>query len=289
MFGKTLNKACGYTIEKTDMLLSQAQIQLFHDRIWSYYYENKRCFSWRENITPYTVFISEVMLQQTQTSRVINKFEEFMGVFPSFSVLAQAPLGDVLRVWQGLGYNRRGKFLHQAAQIIQQDYLGVLPNDPKKLVLLPGIGPATAASVCAFAFNTPTIFIETNIRAVFLHIFFPGRTLISDKELLPLIECTLDYNNAREWYYALMDYGVMLKSQYVNPSRRSKHHAVQSKFEGSDRQIRGAIIRLLSGVPGLTFDQVKEKLGPDNRLEAILRDLSKEGLILWHENTIALP
>jgi A/G-specific adenine glycosylase len=218
----------------------------FKNIIWSYYSTHGRIFDWRHTDDPYKVFISEVMLQQTQTARVAQKFPQFISAFPDFKSLANALLKEVLLQWQGLGYNRRGMYLQQAAQIIMQEYAGILPNDPEVLVKLPGIGKATAASICAFAFNYPTIFIETNIRAVFIHFFFQGKDQVHDNEIMPLVQASLEKDNARDWYYALMDYGVMLKKTLVNPSRKSKHHAKQSKFEGSDRQIRGMILRILT-------------------------------------------
>lgn len=220
--------------------------QQFIETIKQFYLLNKRHFAWRDNNNPYEVFVSEVMLQQTQTHRVITKFAEFVERFSTFQALAQAPLVAVLATWQGLGYNRRGKFLQEAAQKIVAEHGGVLPDNTALLEQLPGIGPATACSLAAFAYNRPTVFIETNIRAVFIHFFFSDRTDVHDKEIFPLIEATLDRENPRQWYYALMDYGVMLKKKMGNPSRRSKHHTQQSKFEGSDRQIRGAIVRLLT-------------------------------------------
>lgn len=220
--------------------------KLFIRIIKEYYAAHKRPFAWRDNTNPYHVFVSEVMLQQTQTQRVVDKYASFIRRFPTFQALADAPLVQVLAEWQGLGYNRRGKFLQQAAQVVVAKHGGILPDTIDDLVQLPGIGAATAASLAAFAYNRPTIFIETNIRAVFIHFFFGDKTDVYDKELFPLIEQTLDRAESRQWYYALMDYGVMLKKQLVNPSRRSKHHVRQSKFEGSDRQVRGAIVRLLT-------------------------------------------
>lgn len=218
----------------------------FQKIIWQHYNVNGRIFDWRGVDDPYKVFISEVMLQQTQTARVAVKYPEFILHFPDFATLAQAPLKEVLLQWQGMGYNRRGMYLHRAAQIIMQQYAGMLPHDPESLDALPGIGAATAASICAFAFNRPTIFIETNIRAVFIHFFFHGKEKVHDKELMPLIEAAVDLDNPREWYYALMDYGVFLKKSLINPSRKSAHHTKQSKFEGSDRQIRGMILKKLT-------------------------------------------
>ena len=267
--------------------LDLAQIQNFITTIKDYYAKHKRHFDWRDNDDPYHVFISEVMLQQTQTHRVIEKFAEFTTRFPTFNALAQAPLVAVLATWQGLGYNRRGKFLHQAAQIIIEKHGGVLPDNTAVLEELPGIGPATAASLAAFAYNRPTVFIETNIRAVFIHFFFNDRTDVHDKELFPLIEATLDRESPRQWYYALMDYGVMLKKKIINPSRRSKHHTQQSKFEGSDRQIRGAVVRLLTTThthieQDLLVDEICLHPGisaPPDRIHRIIEGLLQEKMV----------
>lgn len=213
--------------------------------IYTYYAQNKRNFLWRDNPNPYYIVVSEIMLQQTQTFRVEPKFANFVQQFSSFDALAQAPFAHVLLCWSGLGYNRRALYLHTTAQKIITEHNGQVPCDPIMLEKLPGIGSATARSIVTFAYNKPEVFIETNIRAVFLHHFYPGIGDVSDKDLYPLVQETVDTQNPREWYYALMDYGVMLKKNYKNPSRRSKHYAVQSKFEGSDRQIRGKILREL--------------------------------------------
>jgi len=266
-------------------VIAQKQIELFKKTIWNYYHDYGRVFVWRNIDNPYYIFVSEVMLQQTQTYRVESKFEQFIEVFPSFAVLASAQLCEVLGVWQGLGYNRRGKFLHQAAQSIMQRHDGVLPDDPEILVQLPGIGPATAASLAAFAYNRPTVFIETNIRSVFIHVFFhQDRKEISDKNLLPLIEQTLSHDNPREWYYALMDYGVYLKKQLPNPSRRSKHHTIQSKFKGSERQIRGKIVKILIEKKEIKSDDLIVLIADKkNRTQDIINALISEKLI-YQEN-----
>src|ERR1700751_788981 len=140
------------------------QIAAFKEFVWHFYEQNKRDFAWRHVDNPYFVVVSEIMLQQTQTQRVISKYEEFIAAFPDFKSLAAASLRDVLLVWQGLGYYRRARFLHQLAQIVVNEHGGALPQDQKVLQTLPGIGPNTAGSICAFAFNKPVVFIETNIR-----------------------------------------------------------------------------------------------------------------------------
>jgi len=221
------------------------------------------------------------MLQQTQTYRVAPKYAQWMSVFPDFKTLANASLKEVLLQWQGLGYNRRGMYLHRAAQEIVQKYNGNLPDDPNNLVELPGIGKATAASVCAFAFNKKTIFIETNIRAVYIHFFFAGKDKVHDNEIFPLVEATVDHENPREWYYALMDYGVMIKKTLVNPSRKSRHHQKQSKFEGSDRQIRGMILKILTATKdAISVQKLTDMIGKDHvRIQKIIDQMIEEKFI----------
>jgi A/G-specific adenine glycosylase len=226
---------------------------------------------------PYKILVSELMLQQTQVSRVIPKYEEFLAMFPTVSSLAAASLADVLRAWSGLGYNRRAKFLHQAAQKIVHDYQGKFPNVAYMLQTLPGIGPNTAGAIMAYAFNQPAVFIETNIRTVFIHHFFQDQTDISDKILLELVDQTLDRRQPREWYWALMDYGSHLKQTVGNPNRQARQYAKQSKFEGSRRQIRGQIIKLLASQP-YTAAKLRQQIA-DQRLGSVIDELLQEGLI----------
>jgi A/G-specific adenine glycosylase len=255
-------------------------IQSFKEFIWDFYALNKRDFPWRFVEDPYKVFVSEIMLQQTQTYRVIAKYEQFVATFATFDDLATASLRDVLSVWQGLGYNRRGKYLHESAQLIVNKHNSMLPSDPSILVQFPGIGPATAASMVAFAYNVPTIFIETNIRTVFIHSFFNREKEVHDKDILPLVAATVDHDNSREWYYALMDYGVHLKKIYPNPSRKSIHHTKQSKFEGSDRQIRGMIIKLLTTHMQLSRNQMIQNIQKEpKKIEKILDDMLIERML----------
>lgn len=261
----------------------------FRDFIWTFYEHEGRKFEWRNVENPYYVMVSEIMLQQTQTYRVEPKYRAFIEVFPDLESLANASLRDVLGMWQGLGYNRRGKFLHQAAQRVIQEFKGNIPQDPNQLVTLPGIGKNTAGSISAFAFNKPTIFIETNIRTVFIHSFFKDQNAVHDNLILPLVEQTVDKENPREWYYALMDYGVHLKKMLPNPSRRSKHHAVQSKFEGSDRQIRGVIIRALVQRPFLSKQELLEEINDEiERVQKIIAQLEQEQLIERNNDMLSI-
>lgn len=225
------------------------------------------------------------MLQQTQVSRAVPKYQQFLERFPSFTVLADAPLGDVLRAWSGLGYNRRAKFLWECAKRVVTEHKGQLPKTTAELIKLPGIGPNTAGAVLAYAFNKPALFIETNIRTVFIHHFFMDRQSIGDKEILDLVARTLP-DQPREWYWALMDYGSYLKQTVGNLNTASKHYTKQSRFEGSSRQVRGRILRLLGTRP-YTQRELQQQI-VDERLLPVLRELVAEGLITQTAKTYHL-
>lgn len=262
----------------------------FNEFLFSYFKNQGRVLPWRSVITPYTTFISEVMLQQTQVDRVIDKYTAFIAVFPSFDVLAAASPTEVLRLWQGLGYNRRALFLHRAAKIIVQQYNAVLPDDPEQLMKLPGIGTATAASITAFAFNKPTVFLETNVRTVFIYFFFPRKKVVADEELLALVKKTVPADNACDWYSAIMDLGSDLKKCIGNQTRRSKTYTTQSTFHGSDRQIRGKILRLLLRKGTMSFESIIQELKePAKRVFSILIGLEKDGLVVLKGQVYSLP
>lgn len=258
-----------------------------------------RDLPWRNTYDPYEIWISEVMLQQTQVTRVDGRWQSWLKRFPSVFALAHAQAADVLEEWQGLGYNRRALSLHRAAQAVEKNFDGQMPSDTQSLIGLPGIGPATAAGIRAFAFNAHSLYLETNVRAVFLHELFPGVEQVSDGELKPLVDmcCPPDApaqqacaDDPRSWYYALLDYGAYLKKTVPNPSRRSKGHVKQSRFEGSHRQKRAAVLRLLLDArPSiLTLAELEGKLNeleraagrpavPKDELLAIMAELSSEG------------
>lgn len=226
-----------------------------------------RDLPWRRTRDPYEIWLSEVMLQQTQVPRVQTRWTEWLDRFPSVFALAEASTADVLAAWQGMGYNRRALALKAAAEEIVSVCDGVFPHDTRSLVALPGIGPATAQGIRSFAFDLPGVYLETNVRTVFLHHLFPDVPAVPDKELVSLVEaaCPAGSHAAenvdaaverfavpqdiddtpRSWYYALLDYGAYLKKTVPNPSRRSKSYTRQSKFEGSRRQKQAAIVRLL--------------------------------------------
>lgn len=262
-------------------VLSRAAIDAFRTEIRTYFHSHVRDLPWRHTGDPYRIYVSEMMLQQTQAERVVGKYERFIEEFPDFQMIADAPLVHVVESWSGLGYNRRAIYLQNTARRIVNEYGGELPSDPEVLETLPGIGHATAREIAAFAFRKPVVFIETNIRRVFIHFFFHDREGIHDRDILPLVEQTLERDDPRNWYYALFDYGVMLKRTLPNPNRRSAHYQKQSQFEGSNRQLRGKILRLITAHPGISAEEIVKLLETDrDRIEQNIARMIAEGFLL---------
>jgi len=243
-----------------------------------------RDMPWRQDTRPYYVLVSELMLQQTQVDRVVPKFEAFIKRFPNERALAAAPLADVLVQWQGLGYNRRAKFLHEAAKKIVE--LGEFPQDEVGLVALPGVGKNTAGAILAYAYNQPAIFIETNVRAVYIHHFFADSDTVDDKDIRKLLEDTIDHKHPREFYWSLMDYGVYLKKQGIKPAR-SKHYVKQSPLKGSVREVRGQIIAILTEGE-TTVAMLVARYDGDTRFELALSGLVADGLVIIDDDMVYL-
>ncbi|MDO4538280.1 MAG: adenine glycosylase [Coriobacteriales bacterium] len=270
-------------------LPSQDQLDAFCTLVWGRGLELYRDLPWRRTSDPYAIWISEVMLQQTQVSRVDGRWQSWLKRFPTVEALAAAPQRDVLEEWQGMGYNRRALALLRAANSIRDAGAG-FPQEEKELTALPGIGPATAAGIRAFAFNLPGVYLETNVRTVFLHELFPQDTGVPDRVLVPLVRSTCSQDDPRGWYYALLDYGAWLKRSLPNPSRRSRSHVRQSAFEGSHRQKRAELVRILLSTGGRVvsleeasraLDSVelaaKRKAVEEEELLLLLSELTREG------------
>ncbi len=258
--------------------MNPAQAKTFKKTVWDFYQDNRRDLPWRKTKDPYKILVSEMMLQQTQAQRVVPKYLSFLKKFPSTKELHKAPLSHVLKEWQGLGYNRRAMYLKQTAERVEKEFNGKFPKDYEGLISLPGIGPATAGDILAFAWNVPSVLIETNIRSVFIHFFFKNKDKVSDKDILPLIEKTLDMKNPQEWYWALFDYGAYLKST-GNPSRKSVHHIKQSPFLGSNREKRSKVLKLLLVKPHSEQELIKASGLTNETLSKIISDFKKEGLV----------
>jgi A/G-specific adenine glycosylase len=252
----------------------------FRRHIYRFFHDQGRQLPWRATADPYHILVSEIMLQQTQVERVARKYAPFIAAFPDFLALARAPLEEVMARWQGLGYNRRALALKRIARRVAAEFQGRLPASVETLRTFPGIGAATAGALAAFAFNQPAVFIETNIRRVFLYWFFAGQTGIRDREILPLVELTLDRERPRSWYYALMDYGAMLKGAVPNPNRRSAHYQRQAPFAGSDRQIRGLILKTVLATPALAVEALVKAVGKSpGRTIGLINRLIQEGFL----------
>ncbi len=263
--------------------------QRFLETLWEHYALHARHdLPWRQaeadgSFDLYKILVSEIMLQQTQVTRVVPKYHAFLSAFPTVGDLAQAPMSAVLRAWQGLGYNRRAKFLWQAARSMSAQ--AVPPSSVEDLVALPGVGTNTAGAILAYAYNQPAVFIETNVRTVFLVHFFPDAENVSDNSIRDVLVQTLDRDNPREFYWAMMDYGAYLKAQGYH-NRQSRHYSRQSHFEGSRRQLRGAVVRELSKRSHSL--QELGQLCPDERLQVVLGDLQTEGLLVFQDGRYTL-
>lgn len=206
------------------------------------------------------------MLQQTQVERVLPFYKKFIKKFPTAASLASASLVSVLRMWQGLGYNRRAKLLRSAAIELER---GARIED------LPGVGPYTERAIAAFVFNEDAILVETNIRTAVTHHFFPKRKKVSDADIKKILTRALPRGKAREWYSALMDYGAHLKRSGIRLNARSVHYKKQSKFSGSLREVRGAILRAL--ITRTSLAAVRRRF-PD-RFGRALAALRADGLV----------
>lgn len=273
------------------MGVSPERLEEFSATVWERGRELYRDLPWRDTHDPYAILLSEVMLQQTQVSRVMGRWEQWLETFPTIADLASAPLPPVLELWQGMGYNRRALNLKRCAEEVVAMHDGVVPSDKKALLGLPGIGPSTSAGVRVFAFRQPDMYLETNVRAVFIHELFPGRESVADKELVSLVEATCPQDaRVRAWYYALLDYGAYLKKTMPNPTRRSKHYTRQSKFEGSHRQKRAYLLRRVID-DALSTEDLARDLAQSERASgrqepsveevcAILDELEREGFVM---------
>jgi A/G-specific adenine glycosylase len=266
-------------------------VRTFQNKILNWHKKHGRHdLPWRKTHDPYCIFVSEIMLQQTQVERVIEKYNEFIQKFPTIHTLARARVEDVLIAWSGLGYNRRALFLQKSARYIMENFGSIFPKRVEDIQKLPGVGPYTARAVAAFAFNMPEIFIETNIRRIYIHHFFSQKTRVHDKELFPIVEKTLYKKDPCLWYSALMDYGSSECKHIPNPNKKSKHYSRQSRFEGSRRQARAYILKRILVKKGASLKEIqgwlKEKpslarYASISIVRRILKEMEQEGFFTY--------
>ena len=275
--------------ERSSSWSTEARLDAVRRLIWSFYRSHGRAFPWRTTTNPYRILVSEVMLQQTQTSRVVPKYAEWMRELPTVRSLAEAPLPKVLGLWQGLGYNRRAVALRNAARMVVEDFGGRVPCEVKELLSLPGVGAYTANAVCAFSANQKAVLIETNIRTVVLYFFFAGCQQVHDREIEPIVERLCPPRRSREWYYAMMDFGVCMKRFIVSSNAQSLHYRKQSRFDGSRRQLRGKVVRELLGREVGSLSALAKRLGcslPEVRV--VVDALAQEGILKVGRKGISL-
>ena len=270
--------------------------RLGREALLAWYAPRRRAYPWRGSHDPYAVWVSEVMLQQTQASRVVPAFRSFLRRFPTVRALAAARRRDVVREWGGLGYNRRAVRLSEAARAIVRDHGGRIPRDPATLRGLPGAGPYTAAAVASLGFGQPVAVVDTNVRRVVarVHAGIDGHEAPT-KEVWALADAWLDREDPITWNQAVMDLG----REVCRPNPRcdvcplarvcrfrlagsiaARGPRRQGPFVGSGRQVRGAVVRVLRSHPWLTRTRLADETGfPPERIDAAVGTLTADGLV----------
>ena len=269
--------------------MNDIEVKAFRDLVYGRASECWRDLPWRRTADPYAIMVSEFMLQQTQVPRVVPKFIAWMERFPTPARLAEAPAAEVLGLWSGLGYNRRALALHRACQSLAEGFGGQVPNDEIALRELPGIGIYTSRAILAFAFDKPTVFLETNIRTVLLKHFFPDEEGIPDKSLEKIAAEVVDEAAPRRWYTALMDYGSELKRVEGNHSARGAAYKKQTPFATSFRRVRGAVLKSLVEKKSLGIDELYASL-PFSResIEKCAEALAREGFARYEGGNLSI-
>ncbi len=277
-----------------DVAGNRKTIETFREIVYSHYslMRDGREMPWRANPNPYYVLVSEFMLQQTQVSRVIDKFLLFVRRLPNVAALARADFRTVLELWQGLGYNRRAKFLHECAKEIVTTHGGKIPADNVTLKTLPGVGAYTSGAIAAFAFDTVVSFIDTNIRRVYIHHFFSDTSeAIDDGSICELNDLCMQEQSPRKWYGSLMDWGAHLgQNLHSNPNKKSRHYTKQSRFEGSNRQVRGAILKCLTQMNKVSYSSLLTQRfnKSEEEFKTILETLEEEGFLVQENGVYSI-
>ena len=277
-------------VESSDMNATPRSVRAFQEMIYLWWECNRRDLPWRRTRDPYRILVSEVMLQQTQVSRVLPKYEEFLYFFPDVYALAGATSAQVLRVWKGMGYNRRALYLKRAAESVVRIHHGEFPDDESSLMNLPGLGLYTARAIMVFAFEKDVAMVDTNIRQIIVRFFFKG---VPQKEKLILETASMLVPKGKSWtwHQALMDYGALALPRSDAKTTPAKKVAVP--FADTDRFIRGRILDMLRDdtrpEKQLISDIVKKYGRKKMQCRAIISGLIKDGLIVRTGNTLSLP
>lgn len=264
--------------------ISETRIRKFHEKIFTWWKKNKRSLPWRETTNPYYIMISEIMLQQTQVNRSIEKYLEFIDKYPTIKDLAEASVSSVLKSWSGLGYNRRALWLHEAANQIVK--LKDFPETPEELQKLKGIGPYTSRSILIFAFNYDIATVDTNIRRILIAENF-AKEETKEKELFIIAQKLLPKGKARDWHNALMDFGSLV---LTSAKTGIKPKTTTSRNSKENRRFRGIIVKYLTrNSKALKERMIKNCNIPTEKIDDILEGLLADGLIIKIRKYYALP
>ncbi len=277
-------------IESNDMKPTPSAVRSFHEMVYSWWELHRRDLPWRRTRDPYRILISEVMLQQTQVSRVLPKYEEFLYFFPDVYALSRATSAQVLRVWKGMGYNRRALYLKRAAESVVHTYHGEFPHAESALMSLPGLGLYTARAIMVFAFEDDVAMVDTNIRQIIVHFFFGG-VAQKEKRILDVAAKLVPKGKSWSWHQALMDYGALElpRGNATNTPRKK----TSVPFADTDRFIRGRILDILrekrTSEKTLIGDVMKQYGRNEQRCRVIISGLIKDGLIVRAGSVLSLP
>jgi A/G-specific adenine glycosylase len=270
-------------------LPSARRAHALQSRLLAWYAENRRDLPWRRTTDPYAILVSEIMLQQTQVPRVSPRFVEWLEAWPDLESLAAAPLAEVLRRWQGLGYNTRARRLQAcaAAAVASAPPGGraELPPTLDGLRSLPGLGPYTARAVLVFAHNENLAAVDANVRRVLGHELGLPEDL-GDRELQAVADAVLPRGRSRDWHNALMDYGsLVLTARRTGIASRGR----QGTFEGSRRQKRARALRRLLKHGPQRLEELATALGiaPGEAAE-IVDLLRRDGLVTVSGGTVGI-
>ena len=282
----------------------------FEQKLLSWYSSQKRDLPWRKTTDPYHILVSEVMLQQTQVDRVIPKYLAFLQRFPTVQDLANASAGEVIKMWSGLGYNRRAVKLHECAKAVVEKFQGIFPSYEEELQQLQGIGPYTSAAIMAFAYNKPALVIDTNVRRVFFRIFLGEEEVL--EQLQETIARYVSKKQSRDYHNALMDFGsaictarapkcesCVFAKECVSTKTYSKQEmeemasrifkTTQSKFVGSNRYYRSLVLKAVQKNDGISVQDLGKLLPKDKDAQDLVSQLVKDKLIILEKEGVCLP
>jgi A/G-specific adenine glycosylase len=304
--------------ETSDPQQVEKRVGRIRRKLLNWYAESARDLPWRRTRDPYAILVSEIMLQQTQVDRVLPYYERFLAQFPTLQELAAGPTSQVIRLWAGLGYNRRAVNLQRAALAVCENYGGTFPRDVAELRKLPGVGAYTAGAIAAFAFEDDVAFLDTNMRRVVERLEF-GPLSHSDRGVIVAAEGLLPRGQSWTWNQALIEFGALqctarkpacvvcplqqecaafptIQSELAAKQRQPRR--ASAAFETTSRYFRGRVVDALRTLPssdqqGIDLAELGTRVRDDFKTEDmpwlldLVRGLQRDGLARVHEESPA--